>query len=218
MAMHIINPPLRKSKSYARQLFVVNQVGNKSDGAAPYCARKARKWVRLRVGVSAELFSTLRVVSPARCRRISPRSTNRVHGSQQMIRRDIVFYRELVEQCALRHLPGTHHHQFSLASRQVRQPITPSSSGVFQHNLPKAVISENHRKFHSGVSKGFRPPQRPKGDLGHQQRYWFQGERDGRDTRQKMFQMMNCRPRRRSKPHLMHERRTSSRLADLVSP
>ncbi len=55
-----------------------------------------------------------------------------------MIRRNVILNAKLVEQRTLRHLPRPHHRQTSLASRQVNQPITPRSSGVFQHNQPKA--------------------------------------------------------------------------------
>ena len=44
-----------------------------------------------------------------------------VNAPEQMVRRDMVFYRELVEQRALRNLPRPHHRQFSHASGELNQ-------------------------------------------------------------------------------------------------
>ena len=44
-----------------------------------------------------------------------------VDAPEQMLRRDVVFYCELVEQRALRNLPRPHHRQFSHASGELNQ-------------------------------------------------------------------------------------------------
>jgi hypothetical protein len=54
----------------------------------------------------------------------------------------MILDRELVEQRALRHLPRTHHRQNSLASREVNQPKSRSSSGVLQHNQLEADLDQ----------------------------------------------------------------------------
>jgi hypothetical protein len=63
-----------------------------------------------------------------------------VDAPEQMIRRDMVFYCELVEQRALRNLPRPHHRQFSHASGEVNQQPSHRSSGVFQHHLRTSAI------------------------------------------------------------------------------
>ena len=64
-----------------------------------------------------------------------------IDALEQMIRRDMVFYRELVEQRALRNLPRPHHRQFSHASGEVNRQPSHHSSGVFQHHLRTADLT-----------------------------------------------------------------------------
>ncbi|MFD0980634.1 hypothetical protein [Tropicimonas aquimaris] len=61
-----------------------------------------------------------------------------VDAPEHMIRRDMVFYRELAEQRALCSLPRPHHRQLYHASGEVTQQPSHRSSGVFQHKLGKA--------------------------------------------------------------------------------
>ena len=62
-----------------------------------------------------------------------------VDRSQQVIRRDMLFERELVEQRALRHLPRSHHRLHAPpASERMESAINPRNKRVFQHNRSRA--------------------------------------------------------------------------------
>lgn len=74
-----------------------------------------------------------------------------VDAPEQMIRRDMVFYRELVEQRALRNLLRPHHRQFSHAAGEVNQQPSHHSSGVFQHHLCILPVRANRSIQRNGL-------------------------------------------------------------------
>jgi hypothetical protein len=65
-----------------------------------------------------------------------------INGSQEVILRDVSFYRELVKQCALRLLPWSQHRRSSASLLKVNQPQGRKSTRFFQRITPILTDAE----------------------------------------------------------------------------